>query len=73
MQVQITEERLKDNDPETGMQYSLGKGDIITVSDATGKRWCGYGWAEDTSGVHPSGERIPGAREVLNVNDAQLK
>lgn len=72
MRVQITEEKLSDNDPETGMQYLLGKGDIITVSDATGKRWCGYGWAKDVDGGHPTGERIPGARAVLDVQDASL-
>lgn len=72
MQVQITEERLRDSDPETGLQYSLGKGDIITVSSATGQRWCGYGWAIDVSGECPTGERIPGAREALAVHSATL-
>jgi hypothetical protein len=73
MQVKINEDRLKDTDPETGQQYSLGKGDVVTVSDTTGRRWCAYGWAADVSGNTATGERIPGAREVLNVQDVTIK
>lgn len=73
MQVKINEDRLSDMDPQTGQHYSLGKGDIITVSDETGKRWCAYGWAQDVAGQTPTGERIPGARDVLlDVQDATL-
>lgn len=73
MQVKITEAKLNDTDPDTGMQYSLGKGDIVTVPDAQGKRWLSYGWAKDVAGKHPTGERIEGARDVLDVQDAKIE
>lgn len=72
MQVKILEERLKDADPETGQHYTLGKGDIVTVSDATGKRWCGYGWAEDVKGKVKTGERIPGP-QAIEPQDLTIK
>ena len=72
MQVKITEDRLKDTDEVSGQSFSLGKGDTVTVSDTCGKRWCHYGWAKDVSGQHPTGERVPGAREPFAVQDAQV-
>ncbi len=71
MRVEITEVKLSDSDPETGSHYVLGEGDTVTVSDATGKRWCSYGWAKDLGGKIKTGERIEGARAV-EVQDADL-
>lgn len=69
MRVTITEERLSDTDPATGRLYLLSAGDTITVADALGAKWCGLGWATDPTGAVPTGERIPGAREI-DVADA---
>lgn len=71
MQVKVLEDRLHDADPENGQHYSLGKGDIITVSKATGQRWCDLGWVKDVAGAYATGERIPGAR-ALEVQDGIL-
>jgi hypothetical protein len=67
MRVEINEDLLRDKDHDTGHVYVLAKGDTITVSENTGRRWCAYGWARDVDGVHPSGERIVGTREALHV------
>lgn len=37
--------------------YVLSEGDIITVPDEVGAHWCKHGWAKDTSGAVPTGER----------------
>jgi hypothetical protein len=66
MRVEITEERLKD------AGYQLGKGDIITVADETGRKWCENGWAKDADGIVPSAERVPGVR-MLEVQNAKVK
>ncbi len=71
MRVEITEAKLSDSDTETGSHYVLGKGDLVTVSEATGARWCSYGWAKDIAGKVKTGERIEGAREV-QAQDADL-
>ena len=42
--------------------YALAEGDILTVPDAVGAAWCGYGWARDTGGAVATGER-----RVLNA------
>lgn len=52
MRVEITEPVLRD------AGYNLAAGDIITVPDELGATWCGHGWAKDTAGVVPTGERI---------------
>jgi len=72
MRVEITEERLKDTDATTDQHYVLTKGDIVTVPDECGQRWCSYGWAKDTEGVVPTGERIPGARAPLAVQNSKV-
>jgi hypothetical protein len=73
MRVEITEAKISDVDLDTGRLYTLEQGDILTVPDALGARWCAYGWARDTAGVVPTGERIPGPRDViLDVQDHTL-
>ena len=37
--------------------YRLTAGDVVTVPDEMGVRWCALGWAKDTSGAVPTGER----------------
>lgn len=66
MRVEILETRLKDTDPETGTFYNVVAGDIVTVSDVCGKRWCDLGWVKDTAAEspYPSKERKPGAQEI---------
>lgn len=64
MRIEVLEERLSDTDAETGRHYLLGKGDIVTVSDAYGARLCAFGWVKDADGVVETGERKPGA-EIL--------
>lgn len=71
MQVKITEERLSDADEVSGAHYSLSKGDVVTVSDEVGKKWLGYGWAKDTAGKHPVGERKAGPQEIV-AHDATV-
>lgn len=44
--------------------FSLTMGDIITVPDELGARWCAMGWAKDTSGTVPTGERSTTPREI---------
>lgn len=68
MRVEILEDRISDGDPDTGQHYQVAKGDTITVPDAVGKRWCGYGWAADVAKKVKTGERIPGAREIVVQN-----
>lgn len=63
MRVEILEKRISDQDPETGHQYVAQQGDVLTVPDAVGNRWCHYGWAKDVDGVITTGERIEGSRE----------
>lgn len=71
MRVEILEDRLSDAD-ETGRLHVYAKGDVVTVPDACGARWCGYGWAKDVSGAVATGERIPGTRQPLAVADATI-
>lgn len=52
MRVEITESKLKD------AGYDLVEGDTLTVPDEVGKAWCAHGWAKDTDGKVPTGERI---------------
>lgn len=72
IRVEITEDALRDSDPETGQSYALARGDVITVPRACALRWLSYGWAKDADGAHPSGERIPGARAPLQVHDGSI-
>jgi hypothetical protein len=44
--------------------YLLTAGDIITVPDEEGAHWCEMGWAKDTSGDVPTGERSIHPRTV---------
>lgn len=37
--------------------YLLTAGDSITVPDDIGAHWCAHGWAKDTAGTVPTGER----------------
>lgn len=64
MRVEILEDRLSDTDPDTDRHYLQHKGDVITVPDACGARWCGYGWAKDVDGKVDTGERKPGAVQL---------
>lgn len=48
-------------------RYVVSAGDIITIDDDYGLRWCAAGWAKDPSGTVPTGERIViGAHVVPN-------
>lgn len=58
MRVEITEKKLKDGG------YDLVEGDTITVPDELGAEWCRHGWAKDTDGKVPTGERIVQGAEV---------
>ena len=42
--------------------YVLDAEDVKTVPDDVGAKWCARGWAKDTAGVVPTGER-----QVLNA------
>lgn len=66
MRVEITEGKLKDADPDTKQHYALVRGDVVTVSDACGKRWCDLGWARDLAPTkpYPSQPRQPGMQEI---------
>jgi hypothetical protein len=44
--------------------YLLTEGDRITVPDEVGAHWCEMGWAKDTSGTVPTGERSTAPRTV---------
>lgn len=66
MKVEITEKRLKD------MGYNLTEGDTLTVPDEIGKTWCRRGWAKDTAGVVPTGERIVRGAD-LEIQSAKHK
>lgn len=69
MRVEILEERLSTKDRTTGRLYVQVRGDIITVPDELGAKWCSLGWAKDVDGNVETGERIVrGARiEPHNV------
>jgi hypothetical protein len=71
MRVEITEERISDTDSETDPQnprhYLQHRGDVITIPEGLGRKWCAYGWAKDVDGVHPTGERSAVAREPVTV------
>lgn len=71
MKVKVLENKLRDFDPGTNTQHDLKKGDVVEVSDETGWRWCGYGWAKDVAGKHPTGKRIPGPQAII-AHDATL-
>lgn len=58
MRVEVTEKRLSDQDPDTERVYVQSEGDVITVPDNLGKKWCGLGWAKDVDGKVPTGERV---------------
>lgn len=44
--------------------FILTQGDTVTVPDELGVRWCAMGWAKDTSGTIPTGERSTAPREI---------
>ena len=67
VRVRITEDRLRD------AGYDLSKGDSITVSAELAQYWVGLGWADDPTGNIATGERIPGARAPLDVQDAPTR
>jgi hypothetical protein len=46
-------------------------GDVRTVSDADGARFCAFGWATDITGAAPSGEPAPGSAD-LAINNSVL-
>lgn len=46
--------------------YVVTAGDSITVPDELGAQWCARGWAKDTIGTVPTGERrVLDARLVM--------
>lgn len=48
-------------------RYVVTTGDILTVEDEFGTRWCEAGWAKDVAGAVPTGERdIRGVQVVPN-------
>lgn len=59
MRIEITEKRLSDMDPDTGQLYVQHKGDVVTVPDALGAKWCALGWARDVDGKVKAGPRRP--------------
>lgn len=44
--------------------FTLTGGDVVTVPDEVGTHWCAMGWARDTSGEIPTGERSTQPREI---------
>jgi hypothetical protein len=48
--------------------YLLEAGDILTVSDALGSKWCANGWAKDTAGMVQTGERRVISATVIPVS-----
>ena len=74
MKVEILEKRLRAKDREAVpvKVLDLEAGDIVTVSEATGKRWCALGWARDVSGEVQTGERKPGAVK-LDIHNSLIK
>lgn len=71
MRVEILEERLSDTDADTDRHYLQHKGDVITVPEKLGAKWCGAGWAKDLDGKVDTAERVPGAAQ-LEVSPAKL-
>ena len=65
MRVEITEKRLSDTDPETDHRYLQHEGDVISVPDSLGTKWCSLGWAKDVDGNVPTGERKAGVAELV--------
>ena len=45
-------------------QFTLTEGDVVTVPNDVGAHWCAMGWAKDTSGTIPTGERSTAPREL---------
>lgn len=66
MRIEVLGNKLKDDG------YDLVQGDTITVHDAIGARWCGFGWAKDVDGNVPTGERKPGAQRI-NAQNAKAR
>lgn len=72
MRVEITEKRLSDACEETGRHFLQHEGDVVTVPDSLGQKWCKHGWAKDVDGKIETGERIvTGAR--LRVDSIKHK
>ena len=46
-------------------RYVVSAGDVITVDDEYGINWCSAGWAKDTTGAVPTGERIVQSTKVV--------
>lgn len=72
MRVEITEKRISDTDPDTQQLHQLHEGDIVSVPDKLGARWCALGWAKDVDGVVPTGERVVGPSS-LDVQSKRTK
>lgn len=70
--VEIIENRLSDTDAATERHYLHEKGDVVTIPDDLAARWCGLGWAKSLDGSFATGERIPGAREPMQVQKAKV-
>lgn len=68
MRIEITEKRLSDMDPDTGQLYVQHKGDVVTVPDVLGAKWCALGWARDIEHKVKAGPRIP--RDVIVQPDS---
>ena len=48
------------------------EGDVRTVDDDDGSMYCALGWAKDTSGKVPTGDRVPG-KSLLEVSSIKHK
>jgi hypothetical protein len=59
----------KDTDNGTPATFHLG--DVLTVSDEDGARFCAAGWAKDTSGQVPTAEPTGGASK-LDIHNAAV-
>lgn len=68
MRFECTEERLSDQDQEAERHYLLTKGDVVTVPDKLGERWCAHGWGKDLDGHVETGERVVRGAAVAPKN-----
>ncbi len=58
-------------DEVDGLPVTFELGDVCTVPDADGERFCAAGWAKDTSGAVATGEPTGGAAK-LEVHNSTL-
>lgn len=66
MRVRILEAEIKDEG------LNLFGGDMITLEERLGTKWCDLGWAEDVTGLYPTGQRAAGVTTDLEIQSAIL-